>query len=104
LRALTFPLLQAALPFKSKPKLEQKRKRKTLEQRRAVVLEPGEKRARTLLQQLNAIRNEKARKRVEAGERRRVAGAKKRAREEEVRAGNGMWLQLRSYFGDISFA
>ncbi len=33
--------LQAALPFKTKPKLEPARKRKSLEQKRAVVLEPG---------------------------------------------------------------
>ena len=36
--------MQAALPFKTKPKLEGKRKRKTLEQKRAVVLEPQERR------------------------------------------------------------
>lgn len=33
--------LQAALPFKSKPKLEPSRKRKTLEQKRAVVMDKG---------------------------------------------------------------
>jgi ribosome biogenesis protein BMS1 len=48
--------LQAALPFKTKPKLEPPRKRKTLDQKRAVVLEPHERQAYTLLQQLNAIR------------------------------------------------
>ena len=57
--------LQAALPFKTKPKLEPARSRKTLEQKRAVVLEPSERKAVTLLQQLNAIRNEKAKKRAE---------------------------------------
>lgn len=36
-------LPQASLPFKSKPKEEAKRKRKTLEQKRAVVLEPQER-------------------------------------------------------------
>lgn len=50
-----------------------------------MVLEPEEKRARTLLQQLNAIRNEKAAKRREASERRRAEGAKRRAREEVLR-------------------
>lgn len=74
------------MPFKSKPKLEPKRKRKTLEQKRAVVLEPEEKKARTLLQQLNAIRNEKARKRMESHERRRVESGKRKAREEAQRA------------------
>ncbi len=52
--------LQRVLPFKSKPKLEPKRKRPTLEQRRAVVLEPAERKQVTLLQQLNTIRNRKA--------------------------------------------
>jgi len=52
--------LQAALPFKTKPKLEGKRRRPTLEQKRAVVLEPEERKKVTLLQQLNAIRNKKA--------------------------------------------
>jgi len=78
--------LQAALPFKSKPKLEPKRKRKTLEQKRAVVLEPEEKRARTLMQQLNAIRNEKAAKRAAASERRRAEGIKRREREDVQRS------------------
>lgn len=58
--------LQAALPFKTKPKLEPKRKHKSLEQRRAVVLEPHEKKAYALVQQLNAIRNEKGKKRAES--------------------------------------
>ncbi len=64
----TITLVQAALPFKTKPKLEAARKpgkRGTLEQRRAVVLEPHERKAATLLQQLNAIRNDKATKRRE---------------------------------------
>jgi ribosome biogenesis protein BMS1 len=39
------------------------RKRPTLEQKRAIVLEPHERRAVTLVQQLNALRNEKAAKR-----------------------------------------
>lgn len=54
---------QAQLPFKSKPKVQAARKRPTLEQKRAVVLEPQERRAVTLVQQLNALRNEKAVKR-----------------------------------------
>lgn len=54
---------QAALPFKTKPKLEPKRTRKTLEQKRAVVLEPHERKTYQLLQQLNTIRNDKSKKR-----------------------------------------
>ena len=56
-------LFQAALPFRTKPKVLAPREAKTLEQKRAVVLEPEEKRAATLLSQLNAIRNDKATKR-----------------------------------------
>lgn len=84
--------LQKALPFASKPKVEVPRRRSTLEQRRAVPLEKPEKQVcpymlvqqvtpdsndgqffvhdriswlqmYTLIQQLNAIRNEKATKR-----------------------------------------
>ena len=51
--------LQAALPFQSKPKDEAPRGRLSLEQKRAVVLEPSERQLYTLVQQLNTIRNEK---------------------------------------------
>lgn len=54
--------IQAALPFKSKPKVPGARKRPTLEQKRAVVLEPAERRTVALIDQLNALRNEKAAK------------------------------------------
>lgn len=54
---------QAQLPFKTKPKVQAARKRATLEQKRAVILEPQERKAVTLVQQLNALRNEKAVKR-----------------------------------------
>ncbi|KAG2495424.1 hypothetical protein HYH03_006371 [Edaphochlamys debaryana] len=77
--------LQAALPFKTKPKLEPARKRKTLEQKRAVVMERDEKQAYTLLQQLNAIRNEKAKKRREQAERRHAQYDKKKEAEEAWR-------------------
>ncbi|GLI71471.1 hypothetical protein VaNZ11_016609 [Volvox africanus] len=78
--------LQAALPFKTKPKLEPKRRRKTLEQKRAVVMEPGEKKAYTLIQQLNTIRNEKTRKRQELSKRRHAQYEAKKAAEQEWRA------------------
>ena len=84
---LKIPLsLQAALPFKTKPKLEPKQKRKTLDQKRAVVLEPHERKAYTLVQQLNAIRNEKARKRNESSDRRRKERTKRQAKDNERRA------------------
>ena len=62
---------QAELPFMSKPKIQAPRKRKNLEQKRAVVLEPAEKKVVSLVSQLNAIRNQKAVKRREQQTRRR---------------------------------
>ena len=51
--------LQAALPFESKPKDIPGRKRPLLENRRAVVMEPHERKVHVLFQQLQLIRNEK---------------------------------------------
>eukprot|EP00958_Prasinococcus_capsulatus_P016412 scaffold1809_cov386-Prasinococcus_capsulatus_cf.AAC.41 len=73
--------LQADLPFKSKPKVELPRKKKTLEQKRAVVLEPEERKAVTLLQQLNTIRKDKAKKRHLQQEARKEARAKLAAKD-----------------------
>ena len=80
--------LQAALPYKSKPKLEAPRKggRKTLEQKRAVVLDPMEKKAYTLLQQLNTVRNEKALKRREQNDKRKAEQEKRMKKENAWRA------------------
>lgn len=78
--------LQAALPFKTKPKLEAKRKRKSLEQRRAVVVEPEERKAMSLVAQLNAIRNAKAVGRRDQKARHAVKQAKAAVAEEEWRA------------------
>ena len=64
-------VVQADLPFKSKPKQMTKRKRPTLEQKRAVVLEPHERKAVSLVAQLNALRNDKAQKRRAQQSRRR---------------------------------
>lgn len=55
--------LQKQLPFKSKPKLMEKRVGKSLAAKRAVVLEPEEKRVLSLMQQLATIHRDKARKR-----------------------------------------
>jgi len=77
--------LQASLPYSSKPKLEKKRKRKSLDARRAVVPSSDEKKAYTLMQQLQTIRNDKAAKkkakRAEALER----AAKRKPKEEAWR-------------------
>ena len=78
--------LQAELPFKSKPKIEKKRKRQTLEQRRAVVMDKDERKAATLVAQLNAIRNQSRVRAREAQDRRNKAKAKRDARDIEARA------------------
>lgn len=80
--------LQAALPFKTKPKVEaaRKGKRPTLERRRAVVQSPEERRAAALVQQLNAIRNHKAERRRESQSVKRAAKAKRDAVEMGWRA------------------
>jgi len=51
--------LQKDLPFKSKPKNESKQNRKTYEQKRAVVMEPDEKKALRLMKGIYAINREK---------------------------------------------
>ena len=78
--------LQQALPFKSKPKLEPSRKRKTLEQKRAVVQDKEEKKMTTMVQQLNTIRNEKVAKRKAQQDVRRAVKAKKDAKDNEWRS------------------
>ncbi|KAJ3209474.1 Glycoside hydrolase 2 (Mannanase, beta-galactosidase), partial [Dinochytrium kinnereticum] len=52
--------LQEALPFSSKPKVEAARRRQSLMERRAVLLEPEEKKVFHILQAINTIKNEKA--------------------------------------------
>ncbi|XP_042382538.1 ribosome biogenesis protein BMS1 homolog [Zingiber officinale] len=54
--------LQAALPFESKPKNKPPRKRPLLENRRAVVMEPHERKVHALVQNLREIKSEKTRK------------------------------------------
>ncbi|CAM6115965.1 unnamed protein product [Calypogeia fissa] len=83
--ALKIPkALQAALPFASKPKLQKKRKEATLEAKRAVVLEPHERKVFTLVQQLNTIRKEKAKKRKEQNDKRRKVHELKLSKDEEA--------------------
>eukprot|EP00794_Sanderia_malayensis_P010984 gene10984-12147_t len=73
--------LQKDLPFKSKPKLMKKQKGKTLEHRRAVVMEPGERKAYTLMKELFTIRNEKQEKRKETLDKKRKEFKKKLAKD-----------------------
>eukprot|EP00239_Pterosperma_sp_CCMP1384_P001732 CAMPEP_0197846034 /NCGR_PEP_ID=MMETSP1438-20131217/2861_1 /TAXON_ID=1461541 /ORGANISM="Pterosperma sp., Strain CCMP1384" /LENGTH=1206 /DNA_ID=CAMNT_0043457543 /DNA_START=45 /DNA_END=3665 /DNA_ORIENTATION=+ len=89
--------LQADLPFKSKPKEETKRKNKTYEQKRAVVMDKEEKAKVTLIQQLNTIRHEKALKRREGQARRKAAHDKRHAKDDVLREAKQKEVRKRRY-------
>ncbi|XP_042478256.1 ribosome biogenesis protein BMS1 homolog isoform X3 [Macadamia integrifolia] len=76
--------LQAALPFASKPKDRSSRKRPLLESRRAVVMEPHERKVHALVQHLQLIRNEKMKKRKLKEEEKRKAHEAEKAKNEEL--------------------
>ncbi|PIN24705.1 GTP-binding protein AARP2 involved in 40S ribosome biogenesis [Handroanthus impetiginosus] len=76
--------LQAALPFASKPKDIPKRRRPSLESRRAVVMEPHERKVHALVQHLQLIRHEKIKKRKLKEEEKKKALEAERAKEEQL--------------------
>ncbi|KAI9232957.1 MAG: hypothetical protein BYD32DRAFT_427140 [Podila humilis] len=73
--------IRANLPFASKPKLLASQKKPGLLQRRAVMLEPEEKKIYTLMQQIQTLKHEKDRKRAEKAKERKVVYDKKKAKE-----------------------
>ena len=75
--------LQAALPYASKPKLMKAQRHETYMQKRAVVLEPEEKKALALLQQARALRKDQVARRREKKEGKRAEHRKKVAVDEE---------------------
>ena len=75
--------LQAALPYASKPKLMKKQHRETYMQKRAVVMEPEEKRAVALLQQVRALRKDQVQRRREKKDEKREKHRKVKEKEEE---------------------
>ncbi|KAJ3190155.1 Glycoside hydrolase 2 (Mannanase, beta-galactosidase) [Gaertneriomyces sp. JEL0708] len=76
--------LQADLPFATKPKLHKKLSKPTLMTRRAVVLEPQEKKVVQLIQAINTLKHEKDRKRKEKQVEQRAKYLKKKGAEEEI--------------------
>jgi ribosome biogenesis protein BMS1 len=74
--------LQAALPYASKPKIMKPQHRQTYMQKRAVVMEPEEKKAIALLQQIRALRKDQVTRRKEKQDERKEAHRKKAAKEE----------------------
>jgi len=75
--------IEGALPFASKHKDEKKRKKKSYESKRAVVMEADEKKKFTFVQAVNTIRNEKRAKRKEKNAERRIVKSKELAKKEE---------------------
>ncbi|EMD39727.1 hypothetical protein CERSUDRAFT_150396 [Gelatoporia subvermispora B] len=78
--------LQAALPYASKPKIMKAQSRQTYMQKRAVVLEPEEKKAMALLQQMRALRKDQVARRKGKQEERRAVHRQKVAKEEEKKS------------------
>mmetsp|Transcript_46016 Transcript_46016/g.106129 ORF Transcript_46016/g.106129 Transcript_46016/m.106129 type:complete len:289 (-) Transcript_46016:118-984(-) len=77
--------LQAALPFKSKPKLTAKQGRRSVEARRPLVVEPEEKKVGTFLQQLQTLRNAKEAKAKARNTEKLALRSKKLAKEEAAK-------------------
>jgi len=78
--------LQAALPYASKPKIIKPQRTATYMQKRAVIMDPEEKKALGLLQQIQAIEKNKVAKRKDKQQERRVEKHKKMAKGEEAKA------------------
>lgn len=76
--------LQATLPYASKPKLMKPQHRQTYMQKRAVVLEPEEKKAIALLQQIRALRKDQVARRKDK-QNERKEGHRKKVEKEEAR-------------------
>ncbi|KXN84585.1 Ribosome biogenesis protein bms1 [Leucoagaricus sp. SymC.cos] len=79
--------LQASLPYASKPKLMTKQRSQTYLQKRAVVMEPEEREAIALLQQMRALRKDKIAKRKEKKDEKKDGRRKTLERGEERREG-----------------
>ncbi|XP_073159506.1 uncharacterized protein [Henckelia pumila] len=76
--------LQVALPYASKPKDAPSRRKPLLENRRAVVMEPNERKVNALVQHLRLIKSEKEKKRKSKEEVKRKAQEVERAKEEQI--------------------
>ncbi|CAK5269806.1 unnamed protein product [Mycena citricolor] len=77
--------LQASLPYASKPRMMKPQKQQTYLQKRAVVMEPEERKAVALLQQIRALRKDQVARRRDKKNEKRVAHQKKVEKEDEKR-------------------
>jgi ribosome biogenesis protein BMS1 len=74
--------LQASLPYASKPKAMTPQHRQTYRRKRAVVLEPEEKRKVALLQHIRALRKDQIARRKEKKDKQRTTYQKEMAKKE----------------------
>lgn len=89
--------LQAALPFSSKNKDKPKKAKNAYLEKRAVIMDPAEKKASILFQQVNTLRKEKIVKRSAKKAESKERLQKKRAEEEE-RSKARKQKEARKYF------
>ncbi|KAK7048222.1 hypothetical protein R3P38DRAFT_2868069 [Favolaschia claudopus] len=78
--------LQAALPYASKPRIMKPQRHQTYMQKRAVVMEPEERKAVALLQQIRALRKDQVARRKEKKTEKKATHQKKVEKEEERKA------------------
>jgi ribosome biogenesis protein BMS1 len=88
--------LQKDLPYASKHRITRSAQAQTYLQKRAIVLEPEEKRALALLQQMRALEKDKTIKRREKQEERRTIHRKAIAKE-EAKKGDKQKEQRKEY-------
>ncbi|GAA5872522.1 hypothetical protein JCM16303_004547 [Sporobolomyces ruberrimus] len=91
--------LQSSLPYASKPKLMLPQRNQTYMQKRAVVMEPEEKKAMALLQQAQAIQRASAAKRAEAKSEKKEIRQKKLDKISEKR-GDKEKLEKKEFFAE----
>ncbi|QSL65758.1 hypothetical protein MERGE_000036 [Pneumocystis wakefieldiae] len=77
--------LAASLPYASKQRNMKPQRKKTYLQKRAVILNPEERKVRDLMHKLMTLRNEKIKKRKEKQEERRESFRKKMAKEDLIK-------------------
>ena len=76
---------QASLPYASKPKLMVAQKQQTYLQKRAVVMEPEERKAVALLQQIRALRKDQLARRKEKKDEKKAERNKRLEKEEAAK-------------------
>ena len=89
--------LERGLPFKCRPKYMEKCKKKANDMRKAVILEPEEKRVRSLMQQLQTLHKEKTRIRILKHKQDVAKYIAKKKAEEEKRQESTRLLRKRFY-------